>query len=475
MSSADPPLYVDLDGTILATDLLYESFLSAVGSAPWVIIQCVPWLAHGRPRLKQELAARARIDVGRLPYRPEVLAFLGEERAKGRRIVLTTASWITLAQAVADHLGLFDEVMATSPEGNLKGDAKASKIVACCGEAGFDYLGDSDADLAVWRRSRQAYVVEPANRLSSRIPASVPVARVFRPSRRGDGMISAVRSMRPHQWAKNLLVFVPLVAAHRVNDPDAVVLALAAFAAFCLLASAAYLLNDLLDLGADRAHPRKRLRPLASGLLPIPGGVLAMALCLAGGVALAALLPQPFQLALAAYLALTLAYSFFLKRMAIVDLVVLALLYVSRIVAGCLAIGVPISFWLLAFALFLFFSLALVKRYAELIALDDGSATAPGRGYAGRDAEVVLAIGSSSALVSALVLALYVNGEAAKNLYSRPEILWLLCPLLLYWIARIWLLASRGQMHHDPVLFAVRDKASYVVAVLGGIVVWMAT
>lgn len=475
MSSADPPLYVDLDGTILATDLLYESFLSAVRNAPWVLIQCLAWLAQGRPRLKQELAARATIDVGRLPYRSEILAFLGEERAKGRRIVLTTASWVTLAQAVADHLGLFDEVMATSPEGNLKGDAKASKIVARSGEAGFDYVGDSEADLAVWRRSRQAYVVEPANRLSSRIPASVPVARVFRPGGRGEGITAAIRSMRPHQWAKNLLVFVPLVAAHRVGEANAVVPAATAFAAFCLLASAAYLLNDLLDLGSDRAHPRKRLRPLASGLLPIPGGVLVMVLCLAGAAALAAILPRSFQAALAAYLALTIAYSFALKRLAIVDLVALAMLYVSRIVAGCLAIGATISFWLLAFALFLFFSLALVKRYAELIALDDGSTAAPGRGYAGRDAQVVLAIGSSSALVSALVLALYVNGETAKDLYSRPEILWLLCPMLLYWIARVWLLAARGQMHDDPVLFAVRDRASYVVAVLGGIVVWMAT
>ena len=473
-STMQTPLYADLDGTVLSTDLLYESFLSAFKASPWVAIQCIGWLVQGRARLKEELAARASIDVATLPYRDSVLAFLREERASGRRIVLTTASWVSLAEAVAKHLGLFDEVLATSREGNLKGEAKAARIAERSGEGGFDYIGDSGADLAVWKRSRHAYVVEPSDRLSSRIPQSVPVKRVFRPGEPGDLLRGALRSLRPHQWAKNLLVFVPLIASHRLGELDAVLMSLAAFVSFCLLASSAYLLNDLLDLPADRAHPRKRLRPLASGQLPIPAGAALMLACLAGGAAVAATLPAAFQGTLAAYLLLTIAYSLGLKRVAILDLVSLSLLYTTRIVCGGFALGAPVSFWLLAFAMFFFFSLALLKRYAELIALER-DAPVPGRGYAAHDAEVVLAIGTASAMVSALVLALYINGETAKALYSRPEALWMLCPLLLYWISRVWLLAARGQMHDDPVLFALRDRASYLVGAVGALVIYLAT
>jgi 4-hydroxybenzoate polyprenyltransferase len=434
----------------------------------------VAWLLGGRARLKEELAARATIDVTSLPYRESVLAFLRDERARGRRIILTTASWTSLAEAVAKHLGVFDEVLATSREGNLKGEAKAACIVERSGEGSFDYIGDSGADLAVWKRSRHAYVVESSNRLSSRIPVNVPVKRVFPSGEPGGGTRAAFRALRPHQWAKNLLVFVPLFASHRLWESEAWLLALAAFASFCLLASSAYVLNDLLDLGADRAHPRKRLRPLASGQLPIPAGAALSAGCLAGGAAVATILPLSFQVTLAGYVLLTLGYSLGLKGVAILDLVSLSMLYTTRIVAGGFALGTGVSFWLLAFAMFFFFSLALLKRYAELIALERDSKV-PGRGYAGHDAEVILAIGSASAMVSALVLALYINGETAKALYSRPEFLWLLCPLLLYWISRVWLLAARGEMHDDPVIFALRDRPSYLVGAIGALVVYLAT
>lgn len=478
MITAEPPLYVDLDGTIVSTDLLYESFLSALKASPWVVVQCVGWTIAGRARLKEELAARATIDVTTLPYRQSVLDFLREERARGRRIVLTTASWITLAEAVARHLDLFDEVIATSREGNLKGEAKALRIAQLSGEDGaFDYVGDSDADLPVWRQCRHAYVVEPSDRLSKRIPPHVPVKQVFRPEFENGQVNAAVAALRPHQWAKNLLVFVPLVAAHRMGEAAALTSSLWAFLAFCLLASSAYILNDLLDLGSDRAHPRKRLRPFASGQLSIPAGAGLLVGCLVAGIAIASMLPRYCQLALATYFALTLAYSIALKRVTILDVVSLAALYTLRIIAGTFAIGSAVSFWLLTFAMFLFFSLALVKRYAELVTLDNGDAAreTPGRGYAGHDAAVILAIGSASAMVSALVLALYINGEAAKNLYERPESLWLLCAILLYWISRVWLLAARGRMHDDPVLFALRDRASYLAAAAGALVVYLAT
>jgi 4-hydroxybenzoate polyprenyltransferase len=475
MSPLDPPLYVDLDGTVVSTDLLYESFVSAVKASPWVALQSFAWLLQGRARLKEELAARASIDVSTLPYRAAVIEFLRGERSRGRHIVLTTASWVTLAEAVARHLGLFDEVLATSRDGNLKGEAKAARIAERSAAGCFDYLGDSAADLHVWRHCRQAYVVEAGDRLSRRIPGDIPVTRVPPREVERSARSAAVRALRPHQWAKNLLLFVPLVTAHRLAEAAGFVSACWAFAAFCLVASGAYILNDLLDLPADRAHPSKRLRPFASGELGIPEGLVMVAGCLLAAVGIATMLPPLFRAALATYLALTVAYSLVLKRKSILDVLSLAGLYTLRIVAGTFAIAAALSFWLLAFAMFIFFSLALVKRYAELAALEDEATHAPGRGYAGRDLEVVLAIGTASAMVSALVLALYINGETAKELYQRPEVLWLLCPTLLYWISRIWLLAARGQMHEDPVLFAVRDRASWLVAAAALAVMMAAT
>jgi 4-hydroxybenzoate polyprenyltransferase len=475
MTTAEPTLYVDLDGTIVSTDMLYESFVSAFRSSPWVAVQAIGWMFSGRAHLKEELARRASIDVATLPYREPVIAFLREERARGRRIVLATASWFTIAEDVARHLGLFDEVLATSRDGNLKGEAKAQRIAEHSGERSFDYIGDSAADLAVWRRCRQAYVVATSDGLAGRIGGSVPVARTFRPEQGGGAMGAMVRALRPHQWAKNLLVLVPLIASHRYGDPTAVLHAIYGFASFCFFASSAYVLNDVLDLGADRAHPRKRLRPFAAGQLSIPAGAVLFVASLCVGALFAAQLDMPFRATLSCYFLLTLAYSLWFKRVVILDVVALAALYTLRVIAGGFAIAAPASAWVLAFAMFLFFSLALVKRYAELVSLEsDGIGAAPGRGYAGRDIDIVRAMGTSSAVVSALVLALYVNGEAAANLYSRPVLLWLLCPLFLYWISRMWLLAARGLMHDDPVLFAVTDRASYLVAAIGAAVMFAA-
>jgi 4-hydroxybenzoate polyprenyltransferase/phosphoserine phosphatase len=472
----EPILYVDLDGTLVTTDLLHESFLAALKRSPWIAIQCVGWLLQGRARLKEELAARAALDVTTLPYRESVLAYLREERARGRHIVLATASWTGLAEAVARHLGLFDEVLATSRECNFKGDAKAKRLLERCGAKGFDYIGDSSADFPIWAQSRHAYVVDVTGRLVGRMPRNVEVKHVFPLDAPGPRWRYALRALRPHQWAKHLLIFIPLIAAHRLRDPQGLMATLLAVAAFCLVASAGYLLNDLLDLAADRTHPRKRRRPLASGLLSIPAGIVLFGAALAAGAMIASLLSVEFQATLAAYFALTLAYSFVLKRVAMLDVLSLAAFYTLRIVAGSFAIAAAISFWLVTFSMFLFYSLALLKRYTELLALaGDGIREAPGRGYGGQDAQLILAMGSASAMVSALVLALYINGETVQALYRRPDMLWLLCPVLVYWISRMWLLASRNQMHEDPVLFALRDSASYYVAAAGAFVLWLAT
>lgn len=473
-----PALCVDLDGTLLATDLLHESFMAAARRSPWVVLQCAAWLATGgRPRLKQELARRAGLDVATLPYRAEVLAFLREERAAGRRIVLATASSRELAEDVAAHLQLFDEVLATTPGENLKAESKARRLLSHCGPGRFDYIGDSRADRAIWRHARVAHVVGDPAVLLRGLPENVQVQRIFEG---GQGLRARARAaldaLRPHQWAKNLLVLVPVLAAHRVDDPAASSAAFQGLIAFCLAASSAYLLNDLLDLQADRAHPRKRRRALASGRLPIPWGLALCVACLAGAIAFAATLPRAFAATLAAYVALTISYSMALKRVVVVDVISLATLYTLRLIAGGFAVGVPLSFWLLAFSLFVFFSLALLKRYTELTAFAGADATpVPGRGYAGRDIDVVLAMGVASGLIGALVLALYMNGDTVKVLYRTPDVLWLLCPLYLYWIARMWLLGARAEMDDDPVLFAVRDVPTYIVVALGGAVVWTAT
>ena len=299
MTATEPPLYVDLDGTLAATDLLYESFISAVRTSPSVLLRCFAWAAQGRVRLKEELAARASIDVARLPYRAEVLEFLREERARGRRIVLATAAWTTLAEQVSRHLGLFDAVIATSRAGNVKGKAKAARIAEARDPGGFDYLGDSAADLHIWRHCRHAYVVDASSRLARRLPEGVEVKRVFNCAEGGAWYRDVVRALRPHQWAKNLLVFVPAAAAHLLGSAPAMAAAAWAFAAFCFTASAGYVLNDLLDVAADRAHPRKRLRPFAAGRLSIPHGGLLFMACVLAAAAIALALPGGFWLALA--------------------------------------------------------------------------------------------------------------------------------------------------------------------------------
>jgi 4-hydroxybenzoate polyprenyltransferase len=279
---------------------------------------------------------------------------------------------------------------------------------------------------------------------------------------------AGLRALRLHQWAKNLLVFVPLVAAHRLGDGSLFVDAVLAFLAFGLCASSAYVLNDLVDIKADRRHPRKRLRPFASGVLPPGAGVVLVPALLAASIAIALALPGRFLLVLAGYYALTLAYSFALKRIVLVDAVALAALYAARILAGAQAVQLPLSNWLLLFAVFLFFSLALVKRYAELDALrKEGRLDAAGRDYQVADLPILHSLGTASAAACVLVLALYLNSPAVLALYREPNALWLLCVLLLYWLSRVWLKGHRGEMHDDPVVFALKDRVSLCVALFG--------
>lgn len=465
------PLAVDLDGTLIKTDLLEETANRLLAQRPASLAQMAGWLMSGRTVLKARLAESVELDVASLPFNEPLLAWLREEKRLGRRLVLATASHARLAHQVAAHLGLFDEVLASDAQTNLKAAAKRQALVARYGERGFDYVGNDAADLAVWASAAQAHVVSDNAAFIARVGAGGRLGRVF-PARVATPAQALLRSMRLHQWAKNLLIFVPLLAAHVYGDLQRLSLAVLAFLAFGLAASGIYLLNDLVDVDNDRHHARKRLRPFASGELRLLTGWIAWPALV--GIALAGSglwLPWAFTGVLAVYLLTTTAYSFSLKKGAVVDVLTLAILYTMRIIGGATAIDVPLSFWLLLFSTFLFLSLALIKRYSELkAARDSGSeASLQGRGYAPDDLPMISSLGGSAGFIAVLVLALYVQDGQTAGLYASPRMIWALCPLLLFWISRAWLIAHRGRMHDDPIVFALRDRTSWMVVGLMGV------
>jgi 4-hydroxybenzoate polyprenyltransferase/phosphoserine phosphatase len=465
MTSDSPVLVVDLDGTLLRSDMLYESFWAALSRRWRTPFSALSAFASGRAALKRRLAALAPLDPALLPFDDAVLDYVRRWRSAGGRTALVTASDQCSADAVAAHLGLFDEVHGSDGRRNLKGEAKARLLVDRFGERGFDYLGDSRADIPVWARARRAITVNAAPGLRNAVEALAGPAEHLGAGR-PPAATAYVRALRPHQWVKNALVFVPMLAAHRFT-PDAFLQSTLAFVAFCLIASGLYIVNDLLDLAADRAHPRKRFRPFASGALPIAHGTLIAPGLLVAGFACAAGLGPMSVLVMLCYLAGSLAYSLDLKRRAIVDVCVLAALYTARITAGGVATGTPLSVWLLAFSIFLFFSLGAMKRHAELV---DGASTGrlslEGRNYGVADLPLMGMMTIASGYVSVLVLALYLNSPAVSTLYTSPSALWGICLVMLYWISRMALASHRGTMHDDPVVFAIKDRVSLVCLAL---------
>jgi 4-hydroxybenzoate polyprenyltransferase len=469
------PLVVDLDGTLIRSDVLVESGFAFTRSAPHRFYEPLLWLAReGKPGLKSRLAAATDLDVTILPYDATVIEWLKGERAAGRTLVLATASHERYANAIADHLGLFDRTFATHGDINLSAHRKRDRLVEEFGEKGFDYAGNSHDDIAVWASAERAYVVNPSRGVESAARKQGNVERVI--DERPAWPKTWAKSMRLHQWLKNLLIFLPLLAAHQLSDSALVISAVLAFFAFGLCASSVYLLNDLLDLEDDRHHPTKRRRPLASGALPLAwGAALFPVLLVLGGVIAWTCLPPAFSVVLLAYYAITLAYSMYLKRRVMVDVVVLASLYTTRIVAGSAAIDARLTFWLLAFSMFIFLSLALVKRYAELHTMkEQGLVKTRGRGYVASDLSLISSLGAASGYLSVLVLALYIQDKETTNLYRHPQFIWLACPLLLYWVSRTWLIAHRGSMHDDPIVFAAKDRGSWLVIALCAVVFWMA-
>jgi 4-hydroxybenzoate polyprenyltransferase len=463
--SASPVLVVDLDGTLLKTNLLLESLLALLHQKPQYIVVFPLWLLRGKTYLKQQIARRVLLDVSVLPYRNEFLHYLETQRAEGRSLVLATASDEQIARQVADHLKLFDLVLASDGTTNLYGESKRDRLVAEFGEKGFDYAGNDRHDVAVWASARKVIVVGSNSQVSSVIAGVAPVERVFEDRRKGPAYY--VEALRPRHWLKNLLVFVPLVAAHRVYEIALFGKVLLVFLAFGCYASSGYLLNDLLDLSADRRHPQKRLRPFAAGDLPL-SYALAMIPALVGlGCILGRLLSPLCLGVLLIYFALTVTYSLYLKKIVLLDVILLAGLYTIRIMAGSASVGIWPSYWLLAFSTFLFLSLALVKRYGELVIMRSiAGKDAKARGYETTDGELLAAMGTASGYLAVLVLALYITSGTAQVLYGRHELMWFLCPLLLYWISHVWLIAHRGRMHDDPLVFATKDPTSRILILL---------
>jgi 4-hydroxybenzoate polyprenyltransferase len=471
---APVPLCVDLDGTLIRTDLFWESLVQLLRRNPLYLVVAPFWWLRGRAWFKRQIAARTNVDVATLPYDQSFLEFLRCEHGQGRPIWLVTASDDRLARAVAAHLGLFTEVLASDGRTNLRGAVKAARLVERFGEGGFDYAGNSSDDLPVWARARQALVVNPSPGLAARAARCANVSRVFDSHIPWRGAVAM--ALRPHQWVKNLIVCVPLITSHQITRPALALKGLGAFAAFCLCASGVYVMNDLLDLEADRRHPDKCSRPFAAGTLPIPAGLAAFPLLLAAGLLLAWRLSPGFAAVLGVYLVLTTSYSWRLKQVALLDVFCLAALYTIRLIGGHESTGVEYSFWLLVFSMFIFLSLALLKRFVELDAARRQNRPAlEGRGYAAGDAELVAVLGSTCGCLAVLVLALYVNSDKVVVLYRHPMLLLLICPLLLYWISRVWMIAHRGQMHGDPIVFALKDPASYGAGLLTLGVLWAAT
>jgi 4-hydroxybenzoate polyprenyltransferase/phosphoserine phosphatase len=466
------PLCVDLDGTLIATDLLWESLLRGFRQRPATVFKSIAWASRGRAVLKTKLAEQVEFNPALLPYRTEVVDFLRQQKAQGRTLVLATASHRRMAQSVADHLGLFDQVIATDDHLNCKGAAKL-QLIRDQFTGGFDYIGDSAADLPLWKEARNAYLVEPSPSVRRRAEQICRPARVF--DGPGGKWMALLKLLRPHQWVKNVLIALPLLLAHQ-RDPHKWFSLIFVFAAFCLCASSVYVLNDLLDLDVDRHHPSKRNRAFAAGILPLAYGPPLVVLLLGITAVICAFLPFLFAETLAIYFCLTMAYSLYWKSYLLVDVMVLGGLYTMRILAGGAAVSVLVSPWLLAFSMFLFVSLAFVKRYTELSQLElNAGEMMRGRGYVTDDLRIIESVGPCSGYMAVLVLALYINSDVATKFYPTPICLWMLCPLMLYWITRIWFFARRRSLPHDPILFAVSDPVTWYVMFLAGIFMVLAS
>ena len=456
-----PVLCVDLDGTLIRGNVVWECVLVLLKTHPFTLFLLPFWLFSGRASFKRKLAERVQLDPARLPYRTQVLDLIQQEKAAGRSIVLATAADRQLAEAIASYLGLFDIVHASDGALNLKGANKAAFLAKHYAETGFEYVGDSAADLDVWRKAQAAYVVGTSTRAGQAASVTVLKGTILEPRA---SLRTWINALRGHHWAKNSLLFLPLVLSHNLALKP-ILRTFAGFALFGCCASGLYILNDLLDLHSDREHPWKKERPFAAGRISVLEGLIVSMILLAAALGLGLCLNLQFGCALFGYGALTMLYSLYLKKLALIDVFVLSSFYSFRILAGALISATPLSQWFLAFSMFFFLSLAMAKRYSELLhASDLVKAGNSGRGYHTGDRELLLALGVGSSFSAVVIFSLYVHSQDVRLLYSSPEILFLLCPIVLYWLSRNWLLAHRGELKEDPVALAIRDPVSHAAA-----------
>jgi len=463
-AKADLVLAVDLDGTLIKSDMLYESFWSAASKDWRSALAAVKALSGGKAALKRALAGASEVVVETLPYNDEVIEYIRAWRTAGGKTALVTASDQGLANRVAAHLNLFDEVHGSDGTNNLKGNNKAAFLASQYGAKAYAYMGDHEADLLVWAGAGRAITVNASADLRAKaVGLGVEVEHLgtdetdYRPY---------LKALRPHQWLKNILVFLPMLLGHQLNFA-AFFTSFLAFCAFSLVASSVYVLNDLLDLAADRAHPRKCKRPFASGTLPIAHGTGLAGGLFAAGFVLSLVISPLFLFVMLCYYTMTTGYSLYFKRRMVIDICVLAGLYTMRIIAGGVASSVPLSVWLLAFSVFLFFSLAAVKRQAELVdTAKAGKLSTSGRGYHVDDLSIISQMALASGYVSVLVLALYMTSPQVSLLYSNPSVLWGICLVLLFWVSWIVMTTHRGEMHDDPIVFAVKDRISRICGLL---------
>lgn len=471
-STGNIPLCVDLDGTLVRTDTLLESLLELLKRNPYRFMLSFFFLIRGRAYFKHRVSGE-RYDRGNFPMNPELFSFLTNQHNNGRTLILATAAPRSIADRIAEQCGIFDEVLASDNAHNLSGENKARVLLRRFGEKGFDYAGNESRDIHIWRHARSAILVNASPRLKEKVSRIVPVSHTF------DVRLLSVplffTAIRPHQWLKNALLFIPVLTSHTLFRPTVFLDTMLAVIAFCFVTSAVYLMNDMCDVQADRAHPRKSKRPFASGNLSLLWGIFASPLLVCIGFLLSVFLTKAFMTILGLYFCSTLLYSFFFKKFIFIDVFLLAGLYTLRIVAGHAVNTLPYSFWLLNFSIFLFLSLALVKRYAELVQLEArGQQYASGRAYHMLDRPLIAMCGVSSGYLSVLILALYVHSNEVTFLYDRPDLLLLLIPLFMYWVSRIWLQAHRNILHDDPIVWTISDPASYVVGMLCMLVIVIA-
>jgi len=463
------PIYVDLDGTLIKTDLLLEGIIALLKSS-WTALFLLPlWLLRGKAYLKDRIARRVSINPALLPYNAELLDYLKEQASSGHKVYLASASHIAYVRPIAEHLGFISGVLASDAQVNLKGNRKAQRILEHANGEAFIYAGDAAADIPVWEHCAEAIVVNAPRRVEEAVRKTGRPVRIFRDRRRP---VMYLREFRIHQSSKNLLLFVPAFTSNMYTHVQAMSSLLVLFCAFVMTTSGTYIINDLLDLNSDRQHRTKRLRPLASGEMPISHALVLIVILISAGHIVAATVSVYCALVLFMYMLITLSYSLYLKTVIIVDVIILAFLFTIRVIAGAVAIQVSLSVWLVAFSIFIFLSLALVKRCTELSMLaDHGLTSTSGRDYRVSDLPFLNSMGIASAYIAVLVIALYLESPNASRQYQTPQALWLICPLLLYWISRLWIKTARREMSDDPIIYTLKDRTSWY-AFLGMFLAW---